>query len=140
PPSCPSPRSPAWLLPAVAPIVSSRSRSRRRTAHRAHANARCPAEPLSSRVPPFDTGEQAGQLLETDQIMSGHETINVRQGRSHPFRERLVVGIPLEWVDPDDRVGRALQALHLARDECWILALPAVGDEHDPGAAPPRQP
>ena len=63
--------------------------------------------------------------------MSGHESINVRKGGSHPLGERLVVRISLERIHPDDRVRRPLQARHLPRDECRILALPAVGHDHD---------
>ena len=39
------------------------------------------------------------------------------------------------WVDPDDPVGEAGQALHLAADEHRIAPLPAVGEDHDDGAA-----
>jgi hypothetical protein len=39
-------------------------------------------------VPPFDTGEDAGKLFETSQIMSSDETINERKIGSHPLRER----------------------------------------------------
>jgi hypothetical protein len=38
-------------------------------------------------VPPFDTGEDAGKLFESRQIMSGHEPINVGKGGSHSFCE-----------------------------------------------------
>ena len=55
-----------------------------------------------------------------------------------PGRERLVLRAALQRVDPDDRVGRAVQARHLAPDELVVLALPAVGDDQDDGAAGQR--
>ena len=38
-------------------------------------------------------------------------------------------------IDPDDPVGQAREALHLAADQQRVAALPAVGEDHDHGAA-----
>ena len=42
---------------------------------------------------------------------------------------------PTRGIDPDDAVGQAREALHLAAHELRVAALPAVREDHDHGAA-----
>ncbi len=67
--------------------------------------------------------------------MACEEPVDERQRSAHAPRERLVVGIALERVDPDHRVGSACETRHLPAHETGILALPAVRDDHDDRAA-----
>ena len=64
----------------------------------------------------------------------------VRQRGAHAGGQRLVVRAALDRVDPDDRVGRAVQPRHLAPDELVVLALPAVGGDQHHRAAGQRAP
>src|SRR5690606_9292881 len=49
-------------------------------------------------------GEPFGQFLIGGQAVPGHQVVEVRQGRAHAARERLVVLVPLVWVHPDHPV------------------------------------
>ena len=75
-------------------------------------------------------------------LWPGDEAVDRGQRGAHAGGQRLVVRAALDRVDPHDRVGRAVQARHLAPDELVVLALPAVGgDQHHRAAgqraAPP---
>ena len=72
--------------------------------------------------------------------MAGQEAVDERERRAHPARERLVLGVALQRIDPDDRVRGASELRHLACDELVVLALPAVGDDDDHRAAGERTP
>ena len=88
-----------------------------------HASSRCRDSTSPSR-------------LEAREVVPGQEPVDVRKRRAHPARERLVLGMALQRVHPDDRVGLPRQARHLAPEQsARVLALPAVGDDHDDGAA-----
>ena len=91
-------------------------------------------------MPPFDAAEDAAQALEAGEVVAGEEAVDVRQRRAHAAGERLVVGVALERVHPDDGEGRAREALHLPADELGVVALPAVRDDHDDRAARQRAP
>ena len=86
----------------------------------------------------FDAGQHCRELLQASQIMPGEEPVDVRQRGAHAAGERLVVRVPFQRVDPDDRVGSAGETGHFTADELRILTLPTVGDDHDDGAARQR--
>ena len=75
------------------------------------------------------------ELLEARDVVPRKEAVDERQRCAHPARERLVLGIALERVHPDDGVGGSSELRHLARDELVVLPLPAVGDDDDDRAA-----
>ena len=70
--------------------------------------------------------------------MAGQEPVDERQRRAHAARERLVLGVALERIDPDDRVRLPGEPGHLTADELGVLALPAVRDDDHDGAARQR--
>src|SRR3970282_515353 len=89
------------------------------------------AESRSRCVPPFDAGQDRAELFETPEIMAREEAVDEGECGAHPARERLVLGIALQRVDPDDCKCGARELRHLAPDEVGIVALPTVGDDDD---------
>ncbi|MEA2227531.1 MAG: hypothetical protein QOF04_1161, partial [Solirubrobacteraceae bacterium] len=79
--------------------------------------------------------ELTDDLLERVEAVAADEGVAERQRRRHPAGERREVAARLARIDPDDPVGEPVQPLHLAPDERGVAALPAVGDDHDDGAA-----
>ena len=69
------------------------------------------------------------------QRVAGHELVDVRQRRLHPARQRLVVRVRLERVEPDQPVRAARQARDLALELLRLAAIPAVGEQHHDRAA-----
>src|SRR5918994_7920852 len=61
--------------------------------------------------------------------------VHVRERRLHAPRERLVAGMGLQRVEPDEAVGAAAQALHLGRELVGVAAVPAVREQDDDRAA-----
>src|SRR5439155_1350037 len=129
----PTPRSRALPRRGAAPSGGWRRRWRRRSSRRARASARCPPGSPSRCVPPFDSGEHLGELLEAREVLSREKTIDVRQSCPHPARERLILRVALERVDPDDGVRLPREPRHLAADEGRVVSFPAVAeDDHLP--------
>ena len=60
--------------------------------------------------------------------------------RAHASGERLVAGIALQWVDPDEGVRGSRETCHLARHELGSLALPAVRHDQHHRSARERAP
>src|SRR3954451_25032217 len=105
------------------------------------ANLTVPVRPWkgdSAPVSALDPRQQAGERLEAREVVAGHEAVDRRQRGAHAGGQRLVVRAALDRVDPHHRVGRAVQARHLAPDELMVLALPAVGGDEDHRAARQR--
>lgn len=55
--------------------------------------------------PPLEVRERGPELLEAREAVSAREEVDVGESRLHAARERLVGGILLQRVEPDDAVG-----------------------------------
>src|SRR5215207_1203435 len=80
-------------------------------------------------------GDSAGELFEGLEVVAREEDVYVRERCGHPCRKRFVAWGGFEGVDPDDPVGQAGQALHLLGQHGHVSPVPAVGEDHDDGAA-----
>src|SRR6266511_1761067 len=56
--------------------------------------------------------------------------VHVRKRRLHAARERLVAGMGLQRVEPDEVVGAAAEARHLGGELVGLTAIPPVRQEH----------
>ena len=77
----------------------------------------------------------SARLLHRVERVALDEAVDERQGGRHAPGQRRVAGRDLQRVDPDDAVGDAVQALHRLGEVVRIAAVPAVGEDHDDGAA-----
>ena len=83
--------------------------------------------------------QRVGQRLERLQVVSGKEDVDVGERRGHAGDERAVALAAGERVHPDDACEpRAADAPSRSPSSCGIAALPAVGGDHDDGAARQR--
>jgi hypothetical protein len=107
--------APASVLDAACTTTSTRGRRARATTPRSPAGtsnerhsggtASGGASTRRSRAAHLDPRELGAELLEAREVVSPSEEVDVRQRRLHPARERLVLGMLVEWVQPDDGVG-----------------------------------
>src|SRR5450759_3059963 len=86
----------------------------------------------SSPRAPVEAGEQAAEVVERVQVVSGKEVVAVREGRGHAAREGFVALRTDQRVEPDQPVGRAAQVDELGAEFCRVASVPSVAhDDHD---------
>ena len=86
--------------------------------------------------PSLRPGDRLDDLAERLEAVAADQRVAVLDGGEHAGRPRpRTRRAPTLRVDPDDPVGEAREALHLAADELRVAPLPAVGEDHDDGAA-----
>ena len=68
--------------------------------------------------------------------LPGQQLVGVRDRGPHAARQRRKLGVRGERVQPHQAVRAAAQAGHLGREHLGVAAVPAVGQDHDDGAAP----
>ena len=115
--SPPSSPRPAWRWP--------RARARRRAARAARARrARAMAAPIASTT----SASASKECPETSASQYG-SAATIPPACTENARARN------PRVDPDDAVGEPREPLHLPADLLGVAPLPAVGEDHDDGAA-----
>src|SRR5579875_2287208 len=88
---------------------------------------------MSSRMSFMPTSSCSGrqdlqQGLERGHVVPRQELVDVRQGRRHAQRQRLVVGVGLQWIDPDVLVHHPVEPGHLGPELVGVPPVPAVGE------------
>ena len=89
---------------------------------------------MSSRIS-FTRAITSAELLQRGQRVALHEVVNIRQGGRHSPRQRRVAGRHLQRVHPHHPVGDPVEAGHLLGQHLGVAPVPAVGEDHDDGAA-----
>ena len=75
------------------------------------------------------------ELFEAREVVARGEDVDVGECGVHPARQRLVGGIALEGVQPDDAMSQPGESGHLLGEELRFAHLEPVRAENDHSAA-----
>src|SRR5689334_2992523 len=129
---------PTWRRVAPARRVAAGHRDRA-AGHRDRAGPRLGAVAgLAGRrpgAPDVRAADLRGVLAQGLEALPGDQAVAVRQRREHAPGLHREGARAHARVDPYDPVSEPREARHLTADERGVAALPAVGEDHDDGAA-----